>query len=120
VPLEFRESMGNIVIVRATGRLTKQDHAQFAERMELVIERWGRLRMMFVMEDFDGWDPASAWEELKFELKHRRNLKRVAVVGEKTWERWAARFSELFTGTDVKFYDSSQADEAHAWIESGW
>ena len=120
MPLEFEEVKGNIVVMRASGKLTDDDYEVFVPYMEHLIDRWGRLRMLFLMDEFEGWDLASAWEEFKFELKHMKDLKRVAVVGENTWEQWATKLSKIFTGTDVRWFERSKADEARTWIESGW
>ncbi len=119
--LAFDRTEGNVVVVRASGRLTDDDHAAFVRRMEELIGRWGRLRMLFLMEDgFHGWGLGSAWDELRFQLKHGDDLKKVAVVGEKHWEKWATSLSRFFTGTDVRFFDREAAAEARAWIEAGW
>ena len=62
----------------------------------------------------------SSWDEFKFQLKHRKDLKRVAVVGDARWEKWASMVSRIFTGADVRYFDQDQAEEASTWIESGW
>lgn len=119
--LAFDKVEGNVVAVTVSGRLTDEDYEVFVPRMEKLIEQWGRLRMLFQMkDDFEGWDASSAWEEFKFEARHRKDLKRVAVVGNRSWEKWMTRLSKLFTGTDVRFYGSDKADDARAWLESGW
>lgn len=120
MPLRFTEVEGNIVEVEASGKLTDEDYDVFIPRMEQLIERWGRLRMLFEMRDFHGWDLPSAWEELKFQARHRKDLKRVAVVGEREWEKWASKLSRIFTGADVRFFGEEEADEARVWVHSGW
>ncbi|MCH7602234.1 MAG: STAS/SEC14 domain-containing protein [Planctomycetes bacterium] len=120
MPLEFQEIKGNIVSVKASGKLTKEDYDQFVPRMEQLIEQWGRLRMLFQMDNCQGWDAHSSWDEFKFQLKHRKDLKRVAVVGDARWEKWASMVSRIFTGADVRYFDQDQAEEASTWIESGW
>lgn len=118
--LDFHKVHGNVVWVRAKGILTDEDYADFVPRMEELIKQWGRLRMLFEMEDFHGWDAHSAWEEFKFHVRNHKNLKRVAVVGEKAWEKWASRISRFFTGSDVKFFDRADLEKAREWIEVGW
>ena len=120
MPLDFDEVKGNIVSVRAKGKLTDADYDEFVPRMEELIKQWGRLRMLFYMDDFHGWDVSGAWDEFKFELRHRSDLKRVAVVGDKKWAGWASKLSKLFTGTDVRYFEREYAAVGRAWIESGW
>ncbi len=120
MPLTFDKIEGNTVAVTASGRLSDDDYQLFVPRMERLIEQWGRLRMLFRMEDFHGWDLPSAWEELRFHARHGKDLKRVAVVGDKRWEAWASKASRFFTGADVRYFDQAAADEAQAWIDEGW
>jgi len=103
MPLEFSEVENNIVFVKASGTLVDEDYQQFVPRMEKLMQQFGKLRMVFTMEDFHGWDLHSAWDELKFELKHTKDLKRVAVVGDRKWEKWASRLSGIFTDAGVRF-----------------
>ena len=49
-----------------------------------------------------------------------RPVSLVAVVGDKKWEQWASKVSRFFTGSDVRFFDHEQADEAREWICTGW
>ena len=121
MPIEFQEVKGNIVNVRVTGRLSDDDYKIFVPRMESLIQQWGRLRMLFEMvDDFQGWDLSSAWQEFKFQAKHMKDVKRVAVVGNKKWEQWATAISRMFTGTDVRYFDESAVSEARDWISTGW
>ena len=118
--IDIKEVSGNIVWVEASEQLTDDDYETFVPRMEALIKQWGRLRMLLEMKDFRGWDTKSVWEEFKFHSKHRKDLKRVAVVGEKQWERWATRLSRIFTGSDVRYFDHAELDDARGWIEMGW
>jgi hypothetical protein len=88
--------------------------------MESLIRQWGRLRMLFEMADFKGWELSGAWKEFKFQAKHSNEIKRVAVVGDKKWEEWGASLSRMFTGTDVRYFDQSEAVKAREWIAVGW
>jgi hypothetical protein len=120
MPLEFTQTEGNFVEVKASGLLVDEDYDKFVPYMEHLIERWGKLRMLFDMQECTGWSPTGAWHELKFQSKHRKDLKKVAVVGDEKWAEWATRFSKLFTGSDVRFFDASDVEDARAWILSGF
>ncbi len=76
--------------------------------------------MLFDMRGCNGWSPSGMWTELRFEAKHRKDLKKVAVIGDRKWAEWATKFSKLFTGSDVRFYEDADSNEARAWIEAGW
>jgi len=120
MPLQLSSINGNMVSVTASGQLTDDDYERFVPEMERLIDQWGRLCMIFEMQDFRGWDAQSLWEEFKFQARHRKDLNRVAVVGDKNWEHWASSISRLFTGADVRYFDREQSDEAMIWVRSGW
>ncbi len=121
MPLTFDRIQGNVVHVRATGALSDEDYKDtFVPTMEELFTTWTGVRMLFAMDQgFEGWNPHGAWEELRFERKHRNDMIRVAVVGDKRWERWATRFSKIFTGANARFFTPDDADAARAWITSG-
>jgi hypothetical protein len=120
--LEFETLKGNVVVVRASGTLTDDDYKEtFIPTMERQFGTWGTLRMLFVMApDFHGWSLHGAWDEFKFELKHRKDVVKVGVVGDDRWEHWATRLSKLFTGANVKFFSADDLQASKDWITSGF
>ena len=121
MPLTFDRIEGNVAHVSATGTLSDADYKDtFLPTMERLFATWTGVRMLFSMTpDFEGWDAHGAWDELRFEHKHRHDMVRVGVVGDQRWERWATKFSRAFTGANVRFFLPEEADEAREWIASG-
>ncbi len=121
MPLYFESIQGNVVHVRASGTLSDEDYRNtFIPTMENLFQTWTGVRMLFSMDpDFEGWDAQGAWTELRFEAKHRHDMVRVGVVGEGKWDRWATKFSKVFTDAKVRFFSPDQEDEAKEWIASG-
>ena len=118
MPLEFSEIKGNIVCVTASGKLTDDDYDRFVPQMEDLIKQWGRLRMLFEMKDFHGWELGAVWEDLKFDFKHFGHIKRLAMVGDKKWEEYLATFCGPFTAAEVEYFDRSEMEEAQDWLHS--
>jgi hypothetical protein len=48
------------------------------------------LRILFIMDDFHGWTAGAMWEDTKFDLKHWKDIERLAIVGETKWEKGMA------------------------------
>lgn len=105
-----------IVVVHASGKLTKEDYELFLPKVERLIKEEGKIRLLFEMRDFHGWDAGALWEDLKFDFKHFADIERLAMVGEKKWEEWMAKFCQPFTRADIQYFDHSQAEEARNWI----
>jgi len=51
-----------------------------------------------------------------FDLKHRKDIERLAIVGESKWEAGMAVFCKPFTAAKIQYVDRAKLDEATAWI----
>jgi SpoIIAA-like len=80
--------------------------------VDAQIKEFGKLRILFVMQDFHGWTVGAAWEDLKFDLKHWKDIERLALVGDKRWEKGMATFCKPFTKAHIRYFDSSQIEGA--------
>jgi hypothetical protein len=113
------EHDGKVVYLQVTGRLSHNDYQNFVPQVERLIERFGSLRILFEMNDFHGWEAAALWDDLKFDTKHFAHIDRLAIVGDKKWEKGMAAFCKPFTTAEIKYFDHAEADSAHQWIEAG-
>ena len=106
----------NILEVSVTGTLTKEAYTQFVPMTEAAIKQYGKIRILFQMHDFHGWDMGALWEDLKFDLKHFSDIERLAIVGETKWEQGMSVFCRPFTTASIKYFDHADLEKARAWI----
>jgi hypothetical protein len=106
----------NSVEVHASGKLHKTDYDRFVPLMEKIIREQGKARVLFVMDDFHGWDGEAFWEDVKFDVRHFNDLKRIAFVGDKKWEKWMAKFCGPFTSAKVRYFPLEKQEEARRWL----
>jgi len=109
---------GKVLELRVQGKLEREDYATFVPEIERLIERHGKLRILFVMEDFHGWTAGALWEDIKFDARHFNHIERLAIVGEEKWQKGMAAFCKPFTTATVRYFDRADADVARAWIEA--
>jgi hypothetical protein len=102
--------------VGVTGKLTKEFYEQLAPAVEQQIKEFGKLRILFVMHDFHGWTAGALWEDMKFDMKHWKDIERLAIVGESKWEKGMATFCKPFTKAKIRYFDHKQLDEAREWV----
>ncbi len=69
------------------------------------------------MHDFHGWTAGALWEDIKFDAKHFSEIERLAIVGEKQWEKDMAIFCKPFTSAKIRYFDYTAINEANVWIE---
>ena len=110
------EAGGKILSVKISGKLTKEDYQRFVPDVERLIKDHGKLRILLEMHDFHGWTAGALWEDMKFDLKHWRDIERLAIVGESRWQEGMATFCKPFTTAKIKYFDHSQLDAARAWV----
>jgi hypothetical protein len=79
----------------------------------------GKTRLFVQFEDFQGWDPHAVWDDTKFAFKHYSDFDRIALVGDRRWEKWMAQVCKPFTRAEVRYFDASQIDDAWAWLREG-
>lgn len=110
---------GKLLAIKVNGKLTKDDYQQFVPQVENLIKQHGKVRILMEMHDFHGWEPGALWEDVKFDVKHFRDIERLAMVGDSKWEAGMAVFCKPFTTAKIKYFDASKADDARQWIREG-
>ena len=43
------------------------------------------MRLLVVLDQFDGWDGLSNWSDLTFFARYGDNIERIAIVGDPRW-----------------------------------
>ena len=107
-----------ILEVKVTGKLSKEDYEQFVPEAERLIEKLGKLRILFEMQDFHGWEAGALWEDIKFDAKHFSDIERLAFVGDKAWEKGMSLFCKPFTTAKIHYFEPAQRQEAIEWLKS--
>jgi hypothetical protein len=116
--IEIREMEPGIAEVRVAGKLSEEDYRHFVPELERLISQYGKVSVLFLMDDFHGWNAGALWEDFEFDLKHFADIERLAMVGEKTWQKGMSKFCRPFTTAKIRYFDHTAADAAIAWIES--
>ena len=110
------EEGGKILVVHVSGKLIKSDYEHFVSEIERLIRQQGKLRLLFDMVDFHGWEFSAMWEDLKFGIKHFTDIERLAMVGEKKWQQGMATFCKPFTTATIRYFDHADSAEARKWL----
>jgi hypothetical protein len=117
--VELKEmAEGKVLDIHVSGKLVKDDYKHLVPEVERLIKEHGKIRVLLEMNDFHGWDAGGLWEDIKFDLKHFSDVERVAMVGEKKWQKGMSAFCRPFTTAKVRYFDHSALDEACKWAEA--
>jgi hypothetical protein len=112
------KNRGRVLEVAVSGKLTHDDYERFIPAFERLAEQHGKLRVLFEMTDFHGWEAAALWDDIKFDLKHFSDIERLAMVGDRQWEKGMSAFCRPFTTATIRYFDQAAIEDARAWIAS--
>jgi hypothetical protein len=101
---------------RMSGKLHDEDYKKFVPMVDAEIAKEGKARILAQFHDFHGWDAHALWDDIKFATTHCTKIERIALVGEKAWEKYMAAVCKPFTMAKVRYFDASQLDQAKAWL----
>ena len=107
---------GRMLEIQVSGKLTHDDYRQFVPEFERLVKEHGKIRLLFEMVDFHGWKLGAMWDDIKFDAKHFADIERLAMVGDKTWEKGMSAFCKPFTKASIRYFDHTAISEARAWI----
>ncbi len=115
--IELVENVENGTLeVLVSGKLSSEDYAVFEPGVDNLIAGSGKIKILFIMKDFHGWDLGAVWQDMKFAAKHCRDIEKVAMVGEDEWEKWMATICKPFTLSSIKYFDAGEEDAARTWL----
>lgn len=117
--VEIVDSSQGLLTVRVTGTLTKPEQDRMYEAAIEIIQRDGKVRFLVIAEDFQGWDEASDWGDISFQMKYDRHIEKIAIVGEEEWRDLAIAFvGKGFRPVAIEYFLPSEFARARAWVAS--
>jgi len=106
-----------ILAFKMSGKLHDADYKTFVPMVDAAISKEGKVRMLAQFHDFHGWDLRALWDDIKFATTHCTKIERIALVGEKTWEKWMAAVCKPFTMAKIQYFDAAKIADAWAWLK---
>lgn len=102
--------------MKARGTLTHQDYQIITPMIESALDevKNPKINVYFDCTELTGWDAHGAWDDFKIGLKYGNKFERIALVGHKKWQEYAAKIGTWFISGEAKFFEN--AEEAVAWL----
>ncbi len=101
---------------RLSGKLHDEDYKHFVPAIDTAAAKEGKLRLLAEFHDFHGWDAHALWDDITFATTHLTKFDRIALVGDKKWEKWMAAVCKPFTMAKVRYFDTADVNAAWAWL----
>lgn len=115
--IEIHEERGSdIVTVRASGIVTKSDVEAAVPQLERLMEERSPMRLYADLIGLDRFESAGLWEELKFDLRHREDIARIAFLVSTPGEEWTGWLGGLLIGAESRQFHRGEEAAALAWL----
>jgi hypothetical protein len=108
-----------LMTLRVSGRLTQPELAELQKRSSEIISRAGKVRILVLTDNFEGWEKGGQWDDFSFQETNDAHIERMAIVGEERWRDLAL----LFTSKDLRefpleYFPADQLTAARVWLGS--
>lgn len=107
---------GNTVEVKAIDKLTPEDYKNLTPRLEQLLKKHDKLNLYFDMTELGAVTPEVVWRDLKFDVQHLTDFKRVAIVGEAAWQQVLSKLGTMFSSAEVKYFKPEDKALASSWV----
>lgn len=99
------------------GKLTHDDYTLMAPMLDQALAGIADpdIKMLVECRQFEGWELRAAWDDFRLGLKHGSKFSRIAIVGDKPWEKAVARIGSWFIEGEMQFFEDSR--QALRWLE---
>jgi hypothetical protein len=110
------EPGGTVVTLVFQDKLKTEDYEAFVPQIDKIMDSRDKIRVLVQLRDFRGWSAGALWEDTKFGLRHFNDIERLAVVGDRQWEKTMTAFIAPFTGAEVRYFDMASLRDARDWV----
>ena len=112
------ETEGNLVAVRLWGRMTIDDYQSFAGKIDEIVARTDRLRLLGDWRGLDGPADSQA-ESTRFwmRVEYRHKVERIAIIAGPGQTAEVARLADIVGREKLRHYGPDEKDAALAWLK---
>lgn len=114
--LTIDRRLDGVLHILADAQLTADDFDSFVPRFEALAGKGPAAMLIELGPGFSGWSAGGLWQDLRFDAAHMRQFGRIAVLGDKRWEKWGTQASApLFPG-EMRFFEREERRAAEEWL----
>ena len=118
MPIKWAIESGNLGVYTVSGKLGLAEYQAAQQNAEAAIQKLGSIRILIVLEDFSGWQPAEGWEDLSFSDRNDPYIEKIAIVGDPQWQDMVYAFTlKGLRPVPVEFFKTDEASRARQWLE---
>ena len=105
-----------VIELGVVGKLSHDDYQLIVPMVEAALAevKEPKIKVLRDAREFEGWELRAAWGDFKLGLKHRNEFSKIAIVGNKPWEKYATKVAGWFTSGEAQYFEDMPA--AVSWL----
>jgi hypothetical protein len=120
MPASIQHESGNLFRIHISGVLRQAELLDVQAVAAQEITRLGRITLLFVLEQFQGWERGADWGDLDFYAAHDKDIDKIAIIGDEKWRDHGLAFSGAgIRKAAVRFFRPAEGAQARAWLLEG-
>ncbi|MCT8158484.1 STAS/SEC14 domain-containing protein [Pseudoruegeria sp. SHC-113] len=117
--LDYKEfPTEGIVEIRVDGKVTREEYHHAVNQLESFIFDHGTVRLVEIVEDFEGFDSKMFWDGLKFDMKYIPSITHCAVVSDIGWIAPLSKAAGALLSTKLRTFGMAELEDARAWVRT--
>jgi hypothetical protein len=116
---EIISNINGIVTVRISGLFTYEDQLALQHATVDVIPEQGKISVLSIYDDFQGWSKDDRWGDVSFQEKSDPYIEKMAIVGAEQWHALALMsVGAGMRSFPVAYFDTAELDKAKTWLNA--
>jgi hypothetical protein len=112
----LEQSTGNTLGYKVSGTVDKGDYEVLTQGVQALVHEMGDINVLLDVTEFH-WEKVSAWgADLKFGHDYHNKITKMAIVGDKKWQKWASHLAAPFYAREAQYFDAEVVESAWEWV----
>ena len=117
MPLQIQYEPNETCVLCVSGILKRSEFGAEEKALARHIDSGSNPFLLVILENFEGWEGGTDWNDLDFYISHGRKISKIAIVAERRWEALALAFAGAgVRSTPVKFFPPDELGQARGWL----
>ena len=108
----------NALGLRIDGDVTEKDAASLITTIDKKLQQHDTLRIYVEYEELENFSLDQLFQDAEFKAKYADRFEKGAFVSDKGWFEQVVKISDYLTDMEIKTFDSSEKEEALAWLSA--
>lgn len=104
--------------LKAVGKLSHHDYETITPMIDAALAevKHPKVKALIDGTELEGWEPRAVWDDFQIGLKHGNEFEKIAIYGNKDWQKFISKVGGWFISGEVKYFEDLES--AYFWIRS--